>query len=174
MKKLILSLSMALTCLISCQSISAQPNPAITKKHSNADIERMIDAYRGTAHRDIYPVTNLQQQLTKDFPKSKDIEWETGADIYEVEFEIGWTDYKAYYDNEANLLMYTVDIRESELPAVVKNAATSKYVNYKFDDIKKIVKGTDTFYKVEMEKRNSADIKATFRPDGTFIKEVYD
>ncbi len=74
----------------------------------------------------------------------------------------------------ANLLMYIVDLGESKLPAIVKNAAMSKYPNYRFDDIKKVVRGTETFYRVEMEKRHAADIKATYKPDGTFIKEVYE
>jgi len=174
MKALIILFNLVLAGLISCQSVVAQPAPSISNKYSNTEIEKMVFAYKTAAQRDINPPANMQQQLVKDFPNSRDIDWETGANIYEVEFEIGRTDYKAYYDNNANLLMYTVDLIESELPAIVKNAAMSKYPNYKFDDIKKIVKGTETFYKVEMEKKHAADIKATFKPDGTFIKEIYD
>lgn len=174
MKALILLLNLALTGLISCQSVVAQPTPSTSNKYSNMEIEKMVSAYKATSNRDVTPPANLQQQFTKDFPNAKDIDWETGANIYEVDFEIGNTDYESYYDDNANLLMYTVDLRESELPAIVKNASMSKYPNYKFDDIKKIVKGSETFYIVEMEKKNAADITATYKPDGTFIKEIFD
>ena len=172
MRTIALFISLTLIFFISCQSVVAQPNPAISKKYSNTEIEKMISAHKSVHSQDTYPATSLLQQLRNDFPKAKDMDWEVGANIYEAEFEIGWTDYTAYYDEGANLLMYTVELRETELPAIVKNAAMSKYPNYKFDDIKKIVKGTDIFYKVEMEKRNSMDIKATFRPDGAFLKEI--
>lgn len=173
MKTFTLFLNLALVCLLSCQTAMAQPNPAISKKYSNTEIEKMVSAYKTNKQTDIRPTNGLQQQFTKDFPNSKDIDWETAANIYEVEFEIGRTDYKAYYDGDANLIMYVIDINEAEIPAIVKNAAMSKYPNYKFDDIKKILRGTETFYVVEMEKSNSADIKAKFKPDGTFIKEIF-
>jgi hypothetical protein len=175
MKALILLFNLVLAGLTSCQSVVAQPTPATSNKHSNIEIEKMVGAYKAAPHRDVAPPANLQQQFTKDFPNARDIDWETGADVYKVEFEIGFiTDYEAYYDTNANLLMYTVDLRESELPVIVKNAAMSKYPNYEFDDARKTVKGTETFYKVEMEKKHAADIKATYKPDGTFIKEIYD
>lgn len=174
MKTIVLSIILALVSFTSCQYAVAQPNPTISKKYSDIEIEKIIDTHKSLHSHDTQPTDKLLQRFKSDFPKAKDIDWEVGLNIYEVEFEIGWTDYKAYYDNEANLLMYKVELRESELPAIVKNAAMSKYPNYKFDDIEKTVKGTVTFYKVEMEKHNSADIKATFKPDGTFIKEILD
>ncbi len=174
MKNLIFLLNLALISLFSCQSVVAQPTPTVSTKHSDLEIERMISQYNTSHQRDIYPLANLQKQFNKDFPKAHDIDWEFGADIYEVEFEIGRTDYKAYYDNAANLIMYTLDLKESALPAIVKNAAMAKYPNYKFDDVKKIAKGSETLYKVEMKKDKSNDIKATFKHDGTFIDEFFD
>ena len=170
--KPVVFLSLVLACLISCQTATAQPMPAISKKYSDAEIEKMIVAFKTTREKDVYPTTGQQQQFGKDFPNARDIEWEIAANVYEVEFEIGYTDYKAYYDESANLIMYIVDIRESDLPAIVKNAAMSKYPNYKFDDIEKVVKGSETFYKVEMEKGKS-EIKAVFNPNGIFVKEVF-
>ncbi|MFV0535755.1 MAG: hypothetical protein ACK5M3_00105 [Dysgonomonas sp.] len=170
--KLLIFLSLALTCLISCQTATAQPLPAISKKYSDGEIEKMIDNYKSIRQRDIRPTTNQQQQFLKDFPNARDIEWEVGANVYEVEFEVGHTDYKAYYDESANLIMYALEIREVDFPAIVKNAAMSKYPNYKFDDIEKVVRGSETFYKVEMEKGKS-EVKAIFKPDGTFVKEIY-
>lgn len=170
--RLLIILSSALVCLISCQTTTAQPTPVMSKKYSNVEIEKMIDSYKAARQKNVYPTANQQQQFAIDFPKARDVQWEVGANIYEVEFEIGRTDYKAYYDESANLIMYITDIREIELSAVVKNAAMSKYPNYKFDDIEKVVRGSEIFYKVEMEK-DTYDVKALFRSDGTFIKEMF-
>jgi len=159
--------------IISCQNIVAQPTPVITQKYTNDEIGAMINKYKASHARDIRPAMNFKQQLVKDFPDSRDIEWETVADIYEAEFEIGHTDYKAYYDKEANLLMYVLEIREADIPAIVKNTAISKYPNFKIDEALKIVKGTETLYRIELEK-NDMDVKATFRENGTFIKEIID
>ena len=69
--------------------------------------------------------------------------------------------------------MYIQEVRGSELPALVKNGAEAKYPNYKFDDIKRIVTGKEIFYQVEM-KKEQLEIKATFRENGTFVKEILD
>lgn len=146
--------------------------PTISKKYSNIEIEELISGYKRNHSRDVIPANNLKVQFRKDFPNAKDIDWEKAANIYKVDFEIGRIDYEAYYDNDANLLMYTIDIKEYNMPAVVKNAAVSKYPDYKFEDIEKVVRGTETFYRVEMEK-GKTEIKANFDPRGIFIKEVY-
>lgn len=160
-----------LLSLVLCKEGMAQ-SPAISKKYSNTEIDRLVSGYKNSRSRDVIPANNLKSQFSKDFPNARDIDWEKTATIYKVEFEIGRVDYEAYYDNDANLLMYKIDIKEYDMPAVVKNAAMSKYPNYKFEDIEKIVRGSETFYKVEMEKDNT-DIKANFDPRGIFIKEVY-
>ncbi|MDH6309728.1 hypothetical protein M2451_002088 [Dysgonomonas sp. PFB1-18] len=172
MKKIANLLALTLVLLISCQAAIAQPTPTITKKYTNAEIEKFIDGYNALRSHDTHPSTALQQQLAKDFPNARDIDWEMAANVYEAEFEIGRTDYKAYYDADGNLLAYSIDIRESQVPAIVKNAAASKYPNCKMDDSKKIVQGTEVFYKVEMEKRKF-EAKALFSQNGAFIKELH-
>ena len=164
----------ALIGLISCQMAVAQlPAPTPSAKYSNEEISRMIKTHKRSRSIDVRPTATLNQHFISDFPKAKDIDWEVGAEIYEVEFEIGWTDYKAYYDKDGNLLMYKYDLAESELPAVVKNAAFDKYPDSRIDDIDKVIRGTETYYVVEMEKEER-DIKATFNPEGALINEIFD
>ncbi|MBK5721626.1 PepSY-like domain-containing protein [Dysgonomonas sp. Marseille-P4677] len=172
MKKITTFLSIAIISLASCQLAVAQPSPLVSNKYSNAEIEKMINLYKSSHSRDIYPTELFRQQLMKDFPNARGADWETSANIYEVDFEIGRTDYKAYYDEQANLLMYIVEIRINELPAIVQNAAQAKYPNYKFEDMDKIVRGTDVLYEVEMEK-GDIDVKAIFGENGTFVKEIF-
>jgi hypothetical protein len=103
------------------------------------------------------------------------VEWETANDVYEVEFEIRSRDVKALYDKDGNLLSLVEEIRESEMPAVVKNAAENKYPKYHFEDIDRIRRGTETFYKIEMEKSSSdGEVKLIIKSDGTIIEERFD
>lgn len=167
-------LALALIALVACQSAVAQlPTPTISAKYNNDEISKMVEAHKRTHSQDIRPNATLHAAFTKDFPNSRDIDWEIAANLYEVEFEIGRIDYKAYYDENGNLVMYSHEVKEMDLPAVVKNAAMDKYPNGKFEDYKKVVKGTKTFYIVELEK-GETDIKATFDPKGTFIQEIFD
>ncbi|MDR1937607.1 MAG: hypothetical protein LBQ73_03790 [Tannerellaceae bacterium] len=153
---------------------AAAQTPAISTKYSDEQIETQIQRYHAADSRDVFPGEALSQQLKKDFPAAYDIEWEVAAGIYEAEFEIKWKDYKACYDAEGNLLMYTFDVRLSEVPAIVKNAAKAKYPQFKFDrDAQKILKGKNTFYQITME-RGETEIETTFKSDGSFVKERYD
>jgi len=159
--------------LFSCQTAIAQPlpNPKVSTKYTNTEVDKLIEGYRMQKSRDIRPTQVLSNRLKADFPSARDIEWEEAAGIYKVEFEIGSKDYDAYYDAEANLLMYIVEIRERELPAIVKNAFITKYPDYKVDrDAKKIYKGTDTYYVVELEKGRT-EVKITISKDGTIMRE---
>lgn len=161
--------------MIGCQSVGAHPDPVISRKYSDIEIDKMITAYAAVNSRDVVPTAALKQQFEKDFPDSRDIDWESGANIFEVEFEIGRIDYKAYYDNDANLMMYVMDIREREVPAIVTNAAISRYNNYVIEDVKKVVKGTRLMYAVELENdKLRSEVKAVFSHDGKFVKEIYD
>lgn len=171
MKTITKTFVLSLICVLSFQFTAAQPT--MSSKYTDTEVDGMIRAYKTSHSKDVRPSVVLQQQFIKDFPKARDIEWEVAANIYEAEFEIGRTDYKAYYDRNAGLLMYIQEVRGSELPAIVKNGAEAKYPNYKFDDIKRIVKGKEIFYQVEM-KKEQLEIKATFRENGTFVKEILD
>jgi hypothetical protein len=135
--------------LTSCNSFAQ--NPAISTKYTNKEIANLVQNYEKSNHRDIWAEGILLQKFQKDFLNAYSVEWETNDEICEVEFEIKDRDFKAYYDKDGNLLMYKQEIREGELPAAVKKSAKTKYPQHRFEDLEKIVKGTQTFYKVEME-----------------------
>ncbi len=159
--------------LLLSQLITAQ-NPATSTKYTDAEVNNLIKKYQTSSSRDASPNAAVSQQFRKDFPASYDIDWEMGEQIYKVEFEIDRKDYNAYYDSLGNLLMYIFEIKLLELPAIVKNAAQSKYIDYKFDrDPEKIIKGKNIYYKIPME-RKETEIKAIFKSDGSFVKEYYD
>ncbi|MDR1876098.1 MAG: hypothetical protein LBQ84_00585 [Flavobacteriaceae bacterium] len=161
------------TLFLMSLTVAAQ-NPAVSTKYSDEQIETQIQSYHAANARDVFPDETLSQQLKKDFPTARDIEWETAAGIYEAEFEIKQKDYKAFYDVGGNLLMYAFEIQPSGVPAIIRNAAKSKYPKFKLDrDAKKIVIGTKVLYRVTMES-GETEIEATYNSDGNFVKEHYD
>jgi hypothetical protein len=153
----------------------AQSHPAISKLYSNEEIAKMIKTYKIANSHDVMPSAMLQQKFQTDFPKAYDVEWETDGNIYEVEFNIQYKDHKAYYDAKGNLLMYIKELYRSELPAIVKNAAESKYPKYSLEDMDKIQRGTEVFYKVEMENKSSdLEVKLLIKENGTILEETFD
>ncbi|MDR2472494.1 MAG: hypothetical protein LBD53_02865, partial [Tannerella sp.] len=89
------------------------------------------------------------------------------------EFEIKHIDYEAFYDMNANLLMMEHEISVRELPAVVKNAAESRHPKFRFEDLDKIIRGSETLYRIEME-LNDFDVKMLIRSDGTVVSDIDD
>jgi hypothetical protein len=151
----------------------AAQNPAISTRYSNEEIVQKIKTHRVSHSRDVIPPANLQQKFRTDFPTASDVEWETAGDIYEVEFDVRFRDCKAYYDAGGDLLMTVEETFRSGLPAVVKNAAEAKYPKYHIEDIDKIRRGTEVFYKIEMEFRNM-EVELLIQPDGIVLNERMD
>lgn len=148
-------------------------DPAISDKYNNEEIDKMIQAFKTDYSHDVMPTAMLMQNFRRDFPGSYDVEWEKAANLYEVEFEIRGADYEAYYDEQGSLIMFKHDIYQSDLPGPIKKQIKSQYPNYRFDDIERIIKGTDVLYKVEME-RGDMDIKIIIKNDGTIVNKMQD
>ncbi|MCL2027943.1 MAG: PepSY-like domain-containing protein [Bacteroidales bacterium] len=155
-----------LATLISCTS-SAQ-NPTISTKHSDSEIANLIQNYKNSRNRDVRVDGVLSQNFRQHFPNARDVEWETNDEIFEVEFEIQNRDFQAYYDKDGNLLLFIQDIGTRELPSNVRNVASERYPRYRIDDVDRIVKGTQTFFKIEMELRDH-DVTIYIANDGTVL-----
>jgi 2',3'-cyclic-nucleotide 2'-phosphodiesterase (5'-nucleotidase family) len=168
MKSLKIS-SMVIAGLFLIRAAAAQ-NPAISTQYTNEEIAQKIKTCIAAHSHDVVPPADLRQKFQTDFPAATGAEWEAAANIYEVEFDVRFRDGKAYYDAEGNLLMTVEEIRRSELPAVVKNAAEAKYPKYHIEDIDKIRRGTDVFYKIEME-LGDAETELQIRSNGVILSE---
>ncbi|MDR2125991.1 MAG: PepSY-like domain-containing protein [Prevotellaceae bacterium] len=156
-------------------NLGAEVIPAISTQYSNEEIAEMIRLFSISREVDVIPPAELQQKFRTDFPNAYDIEWEFGADIYEVEFEIRYRDYEVYYDRQGVLLMCITEIMLSELPSVVKNAAQAKYPEYSFEDIDKISRGSEVFYKIEMERfLSDSEVNLLIKSDGVILNETID
>ncbi|MDR3366709.1 MAG: hypothetical protein LBO71_07065 [Prevotellaceae bacterium] len=158
--------------LLFMQAAAAQ-NPAISTRYSNEEIVQMLKAHRTSHSRDVIPPANIWQKFMADFPKASDVEWEASDSVYEVEFDVRFRDCKAYYDVSGSLLMTVEEMYRSELPAVVKNAAEAQYPKFHFEDMDRIRRGTEVFYKVEMELRD-AEVELLIQPNGVIYSERMD
>jgi hypothetical protein len=158
--------------LLFIQTAAAQ-NPAISTLYSNEELAQKVKTHKASHSRDVVPPTNIRQKFQSDFPKSSDVEWEASDSVYEVEFDVRFRDCEAYYDVNGNLLMTVEEMYRSELPAVVKNAAETKYPKFHFEDIDKIRRGTEVFYKIEMERRD-VEVELLIRSDGIICDERID
>jgi len=160
--------------LFAIQTVTAQ-NPAISTRYSESETAKIIEQFRAAESQSTVPSGSLQQKFRTDFPKASDVEWETANSIYEVEFEIRFRDFKAFYDVNGNLLMVIEEIRKSALPAVVKNAAEAKYPKFRIRDTYKIRRGTEIVYKVEMEKSFSdTEVTLFVKSNGVVLDERID
>ena len=146
-------------------------NPTISQRYSDAEIATLIRNYANSRNHDTHATGVLQQNFQQHFPRAQSVEWETNGEIFEAEFKINRRDFKAFYDKDGNLLMFVQDIRASELPAIVRTAAEARFPKYRFEDIEKVVKGTRTFFKIEMEHRNH-EVTMFILNDGTFLNET--
>ena len=165
MKKYFLILMSAMICT----ALFAQ-KPAVSTRYSDTEIDEMITRYNRSQNRDVRADGALAQRFRQDFPKARLAEWETNDEVYEVKFNIKHSEFDAYYDKDGNLLMYVQDLLKSELPAVVLNSAQAKLPGYRFDDIDKVVKGTRTYFVIEME-RGEMESKLVISNDGKILDE---
>ena len=172
MKNLRFVLLLLLLTPLFFQYSSAQ-RPSVSKKYSNDEIEKMVQAFKMDYSHHVMPTELLMQKFRKDFPGAYDIEWEKAAGLYEVEFEIRGADYEAYYDEQGNLIMFKHDTYQSDLPNLIKKQVKAQYPNYHFDDIDRIVKGTNVLYKIEME-RGDMDVRIIIKEDGTILNQMTD
>ena len=158
--------------IISCTT-TAQ-NPVVSTVHSDSEITALIQNFRQSRTREVSPTIVLAQRFQQDFPNARrGADWYTNNDVFKVEFEVGRRDFTAFYDQDGNLLLFRQEIRRSELPAVVRTAAENALPNYRIErDAYKIVKGTQTFYKIEMERFRSNDIILFVKSDGSIMERM--
>lgn len=88
----------------------------------------------------------------KEFPKASDMEWELKGDVYEVEFEIGFTDHELTLDNTGKILKHKQDIKQSDLPQAVSSAIAKDFAGFRLSDISKTTTEGSTTFKLDLKK----------------------
>lgn len=84
-------------------------------------------------------------------PAAANVEWEKQKDLYEAEFDIDTKDYTVQLNATGTILQTKYDVAETEIPAAIKSAVSSKYKDLKLDDVERVEKNGRTYYQVELE-----------------------
>jgi hypothetical protein len=100
------------------------------------------------------------------FPNATDIDWKKIQTGYEAEFDIGKIDYASQIAPSGVVIMHKQDIPPVELPAGISALISSRYSDYKVDEVEKIQKGDNVYYQVELDGKNQKDINLVFSGDG--------
>ena len=72
-------------------------------------------------------------------------------------------------DPEATVIKHTQDLRESEIPAPVLNAATAAYKGYDIRDADLTEEGGKTIYILKLRK-SKENVYVTFSPNGKILE----
>ena len=116
---------------------------------------------------------SVEDVFNEKYPGATMVEWERHANYYEVEFFYNGHEMEAHFDKDGKWLWTKTEVRITEVPATVIEAAKN-YDNGKWeiDDIDYYERssGEREYYKVELEQRRS-DIEKTIyiRPDGSIF-----
>ncbi len=161
-------LSLSIFLMLGCSNDS---DPKSTQQEiEQSEIKQKIAEYYSAPSSTTQSVVNIQDAFKQKFPNATDIEWKVSNKVYEIDFEINGVDHEAWYDSDANLLMYKYDIANNELPSAVSSAIANDYPGYILDDAEKVFKGNITGYYVDL-KKNKKEIHAFYNEDGTFISK---
>lgn len=104
------------------------------------------------------PSKDVCSEFNKMYPGARDVEWEPEFGNWVVSFETGTVpnvkEHEAWYDVAGNWLRTETDVRESDLPKVVRDALeASEYASpyLKIDDIDFVETPDGEFYQVDVE-----------------------
>lgn len=93
----------------------------------------------------------ILNHFNKNFPKAKDIDWEKEGDMYNVDFETGWsTDHEVWYNPAGEMVKHRKEISKSDLPKSIRTKVNSEFSGFIFRDVEKTVSESDTTYSMEL------------------------
>lgn len=93
----------------------------------------------------------VKNTLMVKYPEATDVEWEFKRHLYEVEFEVGNTDYEAWIDTTGTLLKVVKDISAAEVPQKIRTAVATDFKNQVIDDAEEIDIKAKKYYRLELE-----------------------
>lgn len=90
-------------------------------------------------------------KFKRDYPKARDISWKVKGELYQVDFEIGFStkDYKIIYHPSGDIIKTEQEISSVQLPSTIFQKIKQEFRNYQIKDIKKIVKDRATIFEFE-------------------------
>lgn len=70
-----------------------------------------------------------REEFRSDFPDAQDVGYMVGTNFDEVAYRLGGRSYTAYYNNQAELIGTTSQVKFNELPADARREITRKYLD---------------------------------------------
>ena len=110
----------------------------------------------------------IQDFIYEKYSNAKIVESEYEDGMIEVEIIHENREKNVYFNGAQKWVMSKWDLRQSELPASVKDVINARYAGYKLDDAEYVQTPSGDYYQVELE-RGKEEIKLRINPDGTTI-----
>ena len=94
---------------------------------------------------------------------------ESGKITYYLNGEITDMDNEFWFDDKNQLLKHKQDLRNSEIPVLVLNAAVAGFSGFEIRDADLTEEGANTTYELELRK-SKEKVHVTFNPEGKILK----
>ncbi len=121
----------------------------------------------------------VESAFSQKFSQARDVEWEKEMEnaekngAYEVSFEQGRKDHKAYYSSTGKLIKHSFDITAEELPAAVVEKIKKDYSDYKIGDITRTAfQKKEDMYEVELD--GQPDLNLRYDKKGHVLMKMVD
>lgn len=99
------------------------------------------------------PPKPVSDNFAKMFPNVTKVKWDQEEENeWEAEFKIDRKENSACFDNAGNWLETEAEIREKDLPEMVKNAIGNKYADYKIEEVSRIETPEFKGFEIAIEK----------------------
>ncbi len=120
------------------------------------------------------PPSSVLNNFNSKFPGATKVKWnQEEENEWEAEFKLNGNELSASFDNEGTWLETETDIKETDLPTVVKTKLTTNYWGYEMQEIEKIEKPGFSGFEIAIEK-GEEELEIQINPDGTIagVKKI--
>jgi len=112
---------------------------------------------------------SVKATFNSAFANASDVEWKMKEGKYKAKFELNGKEQLAEISSSGELISKGMEISKDQLPAVVTDALRTSYANKEIDEVYKIEKGNETYYKVKLV--GETDKPIMFSADGKVVTE---
>jgi outer membrane protein OmpA-like peptidoglycan-associated protein len=128
-----------------------------------------VSAYAQKSDQPVNVPAAVTKSFQQQYPKATGVKWKMKDNEYKAEFE----KHDVWYDATGKVVKQKEDIKDADLPAVIKQAVQQQFAGYKIHDADKHTTGTAVTYKLEL-KKDTEKRDVTFSADGKVLKNELD
>jgi len=127
-------------------------------------------AFAAYAKNDGVP-KGVQATFAKKFPNAQKVKWEKENETeWEANFRLNEKKYSANFDNEGNWKETEYEIKESEIPALVKKKIDKEFAGYNIEEAEISETSNGKVYEFELKKGKTV-IEASISPEGNIVQK---